>query len=285
MPYSSHLTTRTARERYTRGLLPTMIAYTQDADTAYLVMVAFCPASRTGAEIEAAMNLAIGKPPGDAGADEETRGRETFRWFPHDRLADMLGGMKLGTDAQRAKLARREAAGVARAVWIDDAGRVDLFRIEMGDDFARALLAARRDLVHHTRLEEAGLDLDDLSKRSRAFAVGSSRDPNQYLPDPLPQGWVVETDRSDAAQDILVDGSTRVSVSVLTLEGRQRVFALCSCADEDREPRDAEIRRVVDHLRNAGTFDEVELDAEGRALLVPPGTRVFAATTRLAPDE
>jgi len=285
MPYSSHLATRTARERYTRGLLPTMIAYTREADTSYLVMVAFRPDSRTGAEIEAAINTVTGKPAGGAEADEEQKGHETFRWFPHDRLADMLATMKLGTDAQRAKLARREADGVARAVWIDDAGRVDLFRIEMDDDFARALLAARRELVHHTTLEEAGIDLEDLPKRSRAFAVGSSRDPNQYLPDPLPKGWVVETDRSDAAQDILVDGSTRVSLSVLTLEGRQRVFALCSCADEDREPSDAEIRRVVGRLRHVGAFEEVELEAEGLALVAPPGTRIFAATTTLAPDE
>jgi hypothetical protein len=276
MPLPRDLANRTARQRYMTRLLPMMIAQTDDVDPAYLVALAVCPDSPSGARVLGRLEDVLG-----AGNDREPSNPPVvFRWAPHDSLAEILRDLGLGTPAQHESLTREGAESQGRAAWVLDDGRVELVSVEIDDTATREY---RRERIQRENLDQAGIRLDELPRRSALFAVGSAEDPNEYLPAPWPVDWVRETESTAVPQRVLVRDSVRADIGVIAMARRRRVFALVRCVTEDRAAGDQEVALVTGALRNVGAF--TELDVADEELVVPPEWRVFAAPTVLAADQ
>jgi hypothetical protein len=109
--------------------------------------------------------------------------------------------------------------------------------------------------MHRDALEDAGLDVEGLSRGTRPFAVGSVHDPNMYLPDPLSEDWVIESDHGVEPVQVLVAKRIRADVGVVTMSGQKRVLVIVRNIRADREATAVETspirRRIAASYANA----------------------------------
>jgi hypothetical protein len=266
----------TLRERASARLLPAMLALSDDLDPAALLVLAVF-AGEHALPIHDALNRLL-HVEHDPGALEWS-----WRCVPHDALAHVFGELDFGTPAQREALGHLAVLDVGRVVWILEDGGVELVEVPLDDDARAAWIRFRRERIFRERLVAAGIPPGAIVDK-RTFVPGSARDPNTYLPEPLPAGWVRETGPRAIAPRVLIGGELHAVIEVSAMRAATLVRLKVGCARRGGLPTDADVQKIIGRIRNVIEFRELPRNEATRftyEVMVLPDWRLFIAASAL----